>query len=542
MEMNYKEKKIHSSHFIFLLSLFVLIILAVSDVSAYTEIYSNAKTISSCNFELSSYSLFFNNHNPYPVVINIQKKGTASGFLFISKNDFVLAPNQSDEVSVFVNPRFKTGTYYSNLIFTINSVNANKKMELSQKFVFTHCKTLEFIQPEQINVCYNNRTNISIKVSNLLNTSLPVEISMGRNKFTSEIKPGGNASFSLSKVYKRIGNMTETIEVKDLLTGYTDKKQVDVVVNSCGYVSLGGRISKFFIGLGHFFVRFWKYILIGIILLIILILIIFSFRRYIRINHLYKGYKRKESTPEIEIVSGEKEAKAEKEKVSNKPKKAKRPKKSKKEMIKAYYESVVMKESNWTKFNRFVREHRKILTALFIIVLIVVLFLILRFGFRGYYYNYSVFKLKNTLHRIWSSHPNSLNSTNLSSVNNSHALNYTSVNTTTNTGNVTANTTNQTYSTLSTSMSKLKQGLSSVLSSLKTWFVLYLNYILVGFVILIFLIVTFNIILKNKETFGLNKKKGKATKKKTNSRTVKSGKTTKGKKGKKRKKGKNNLI
>ena len=329
---------------------------ANSDISS-VNIYSNHKTIESCNFGVSSYLLYFENPTDTPVVVQITPEGAGASFVTLSQNTLLLSPGDKETVSVFVNPNNKAGNYTVKFFFTLND---EFYKELSQNFVFTHCKTFN-VNLSNASVCYENKSNITFQVTNLRKESLNIRVSFNRHHYDASVAPLYTENLTLPYTARALRNVTNNLVVEDKETGYAYESKLNINVLPCGFVQQPSVIIKAFKWFKNFVLTQWRIIFVILLIILVILIIIWALRK--------RNLKNKE--PAVEVIQAVPD-------LSEVKKAKKEEKETKKETIelskKPYYESALTTE------RKSIFKNKIFWTIVAVIVLIIIGALFIHFG------------------------------------------------------------------------------------------------------------------------------------------------------------------
>lgn len=303
-----------SSNGIMLLTLFLVItlILSFSSVLAKAQtspvnIYSDSKAINLCNFNITDYTLYFNNLGDSAQVIQIIPEGSGANFITLSNNLLLLKPYEKETVKVFLNPNNKVGTYRITFKFIIN----NKVVkELTQTYVFKTCETFNASIEHSVTTCYKNKTSVNLNIKNERNEVLNLLIKYQNKEYMVVAAPFDSINTTVFGEYKKIGSFTDKIILEDETTKYSLTKEFNVNVNPCGakFFSLSAFISSSFKKSSQFIIKWWKWILLVILLIILIILIILAIRRYKHKKEeeiKNKGNNEEKIEPVLDVIQGE---------------------------------------------------------------------------------------------------------------------------------------------------------------------------------------------------------------------------------------------
>ncbi len=293
----------------FAFTILIFSLLSLNSANAQTSsvnIYSDSKIISLCNFNITDYTLYFNNAGDSAQVVQIIPKGSGAEFITLSNDLLLLKPHEKETVKVFLNPNNKIGTYKTTLEFVIN----NKEIkELTQTYIFKTCETFNASVEPFVKTCYKNKTGVNLNVKNERNEILNLIIKYQNKEYSLTVAPLDSVNTTVYGDYKKIGNFTDKIILEDEATKYSTTKHFNVEVNPCGakFFSLSAFISSSLRKFLQFIIRWWKWILLIIILIILLILVILAIKRYKHKKEeaeiIRKGKEKIE--PVLDVIQGE---------------------------------------------------------------------------------------------------------------------------------------------------------------------------------------------------------------------------------------------
>ncbi len=295
------------------LIIFLLTLISLSQsVSAIdsVQIYSDAKNINMCNFNISSYNIYLCNPTHTSQVVQIKAVGSGAKFLTFSKDLVLLKPNETEIVTVFLNPNNKLGVYSTKLEFVINDKIIK---ELDQTFNFKTCRTFNFtVSP--LSTCYNNQSNLKIIVGNERASMLNLKIRFHGKTYRDSLAPLEQKILMIPTTYKKLGNFSERITLEDETTGYKQSALVEVNVSSCGQnmsspwkrilTKIHNKMGAFasFIGSNSTTkTHKWKINLIVFLVVLIILLIVLLILKYKNEKEEHKSIEE----PAVEVIQAE---------------------------------------------------------------------------------------------------------------------------------------------------------------------------------------------------------------------------------------------
>ncbi len=303
-----------SSGILILTLIFAIFILSISSLPQLTkaqtssvDIYSDSKIISLCNFNITDYTLYFNNLGDSAQVVQIIPEGSGAEFITLSNDLLLLKPHEKETVKVFLNPDNKVGTYKTKLEFIIN----NKQIkELTQTYIFKTCRTFNASVEPSITACYKNKTSINLNIKNERSEILNLLIKYHNRKYSVAVAPLDSINTTVFWEYKKVGNFTDKIILEDEATKYSTTKDFHVEVKPCGakFFSLSTFVSSSFRKSSQFIIKWWRWILLIVLLIVLIILIILAIRRYKHKREeetKNKGNNEEKIEPVLDVIQGE---------------------------------------------------------------------------------------------------------------------------------------------------------------------------------------------------------------------------------------------